>query len=257
MPVWSPDGSRIAFKSNRSGEMAFYHKSSSGTGAEEGLFKVGRADSVAPWSVAPYAWFEDASFLYGMALLGSNKSPSGSDCWLTSLTGERKHVPLIQNQFFNMFCALLADRRWLAYTSDESGRYDVYAMPFSSGRGKWPISVDGGTEPAWRADGKELFYLAPDRHLMAVPINVGSSLQPGTPQRLFEAAVSSNITPGITRNQYVVTGNGQRFLINQPVGKPSFFAITVVVDWAGVLKSRSTGVDSSINGSSHSSPAQK
>ena len=81
---------------------------------------------------------------------------------------------------------------------------------------------------------------------MAVPINVGSSLQAGNPRRLFEAAVSSNITPGITRNQYVVTGDGQRFLINQSVGKPSFFAITVVVDWPALLRSRSTGVDSSL-----------
>ena len=92
-------------------------------------------------------------------------------------------------------------------------------MPFPSGGGKWPISVAGGTEPAWRADGQELFYLAPDRYVMAVPIKVGSSLQPGTPQRLFEAPVSSNISSSYTRNQYVVTGDGQRFLINQPVGK--------------------------------------
>ncbi len=127
---------------------------------------------------------------------------------------------------------------------DESGRYDVYAMPLPPGRGKWPISVDGGTEPAWRADGKELFYLAPDRHLMAIPIKVGSSLQRDTPRRLFEAPVSSLLSPGITRNQYVVTGDGQRFLINQPVGKPSLFAITVVIDWTRVLKRRSTSVDS-------------
>ena len=111
-------------------------------------------------------------------------------------------------------------------------------MPFPSGGGKWPISVAGGTEPAWRADGKELFYLAPDRYLMAVPIKAGSSLQPGTPQRLFEAPVSSNISSSYTRNQYVVTGDGQRFLINQPVGKTSFSAVTVVVDWTAALKNR-------------------
>ncbi len=112
-------------------------------------------------------------------------------------------------------------------------------MPFPSGEGKWPISVDGGTEPAWRADGKELFYLAPDRYMMAVPITASSPLQPGTPQRLFEAPVSSNITSSYTRNQYIVTGDGQRFLINEPVGRTSFSAVTVVVDWIAALKNRS------------------
>jgi Tol biopolymer transport system component len=148
-------------------------------------------------------------------------------------------VPVIQNQFWNPFCALSADRRWLAYSSSETGRFDVYGMPFPSGAGKWPISVAGGTEPAWRADGKELFYLAPDRYLMAVPIKASASLQPGTPQRLFEAPVSSNISAAYTRNQYVVTADGQRFLVNAPVGRETFSAVTVVVDWAEALKNRS------------------
>jgi Tol biopolymer transport system component len=148
-------------------------------------------------------------------------------------------MPVVQNQFWNPFCAVTADRRWLAYTSSESGRYEVYGMPFPSGGGKWPISVAGGTEPAWRADGKELFYLAPDRYLMAVPISAGASLQPGTPQRLFEAPVSSNVSSSYTRNQYVVTADGQRFLVNQPVGRTSISAVTVVVDWTAAPKSRS------------------
>ena len=159
--------------------------------------------------------------------------------WLTSITGRQKSVPLIQNQFVNQFSSVSADRRWLAYSSNEFGRFDVYAMPFPSGRGKWPVSVNGGTEPAWRADGKELFYLAPDRYLMGVPIDVGSSPQPGTPQRLFDAAVSSSVYSVYTRNQYVVTGDGQRFLINQPVGTTSPATITVVVDWTAGLKNRS------------------
>ena len=120
-----------------------------------------------------HAWLEDDTFLYGRRL-GAGKTVAGAEVWLTSISGDGKNVPVIQNQFWNPFCALSADRRWLAYASNESGRFDVYAMPFPSGGGKWPISVAGGTEPAWRADGKELFYLAPDRYVMAVPIKVGS-----------------------------------------------------------------------------------
>ena len=232
MPVWSPDGSRIAFKSDRSGQMAFYHKSSSGTG-EEKLFH--RAGS---YSLAPLAWLENDTLLYSFGILGAGKTVAGSEVWLTSIGGDGKNVPVIQNRFWNPFAAVSADRRWLAYASDESGRYDVYAMPFPTGGGKWPISVAGGTEPAWRADGKELFYLAPDRYVMAVPIKGGSSLQPDTPQRLFEAPVSSNISSSYTRNQYVVTGDGQRFLLNQPLGRTSFSAVTVVVDWTAALKTR-------------------
>ncbi len=235
MPVWSPDGSQIAFKSDRSrsGAMSFYKKSSNASGEEKMAF---RGDS---YSMTLHDWLEDGTFLYGIALVGVSHSVSATELWLTPTATSGKGAPVIRNQFWNPFCALSADRRWLAYSSNESGRYDVYGMPFPSGGGKWPISVDGGTEPAWRADGKELFYLAPDRYMMAVPITPGSSLQPGTPQRLFEAPVSSNITSSYTRNQYIVTGDGQRFLVNEPVGKTSFSAVTVVVDWTAALKNRS------------------
>ena len=215
MPVWSPDGTRIAFKSDRSGQMALYHKSSNASG-EETVFYTGQT-----YSMALHDWLEDDTFLYGTAVLGASKTVAGTALRLTSLDGVR-NVPVIQNQFWNPFCALSADRRWLAYSSSETGRFDVYGMAFPSGAGKWPISVAGGTEPAWRADGKELFYLAPDRYLMAVPIKASASLQPGTPQRLFEAPVSSNISAAYTRNQYVVTADGQRFLVNAPVGRESF-----------------------------------
>jgi eukaryotic-like serine/threonine-protein kinase len=232
MPVWSPDGSQIAFKSDRSGGMGVYHKSSNATG-EEKLFFKGQS-----YSMTLHDWLDDDTFLYGTAVIGVRHIVTATELWLTSLADPEKTVPVIRNQFWNPFCALSADRHWLAYSSNESGRYDVYGMPFPSGGGKWPISVAGGTEPAWRADGKELFYLAPDRYLMAVPITTGSSVQPGTPQRLFEAPVSSNITSAYTRNQYIVTGDGQRFLVNEPVGGKSFSAVTVVVDWFSALKNR-------------------
>jgi serine/threonine protein kinase len=233
MPVWSPDGSRIAFKSDRSGSMSFYEKASNASG-EEKLVVTGQS-----YSLALHHWLEDGTFLYSTGVMGANRNVAATELRLTSTAAPSQGVPIVQNLFWNPFCALSSDRRWLAYSSNESGRYDVYGMPFRSGGGKWPISVAGGTEPAWRADGKELFYLAPDRYLMAVPITAGSSLQPGTPQRLFEAPVSSNIASSYTRNQYIVTGDGQRFLVNEPVGRASISAVTVVVDWVAALKNRS------------------
>ena len=104
MPVWSPDGSRIAFKSDRSGQMAFYHKSSSGTG-EEKLFH--RAGS---YSLATHAWLENDTLLYGFGVLGAGKTVAGSEVWLTSIAGDGKNVPVIQNRFWNPFAALSADR---------------------------------------------------------------------------------------------------------------------------------------------------
>ncbi len=104
-PVWSPDGSRIAFKSDRSGQMAFYHKSSSGTGGEEVFHRAGPY-----YSQTPFAWLKDGTFLYGMAQTGASNRSQGSDLWLTSMTGDQKVVPIVQNQSWNPFCALSADR---------------------------------------------------------------------------------------------------------------------------------------------------
>ena len=129
--------------------------------------------------------------------------------------------------------------RWLAYASNEAGRFEVYAAPYPSAHFKRPVSVGGGTEPAWRGDGEELFYLAPKGQLMAVPIKAGTSLEFGAPQPLFQTALSSLVNPNYTRNQYAVSRDGQRILINQPASKPSLAVATVVVGWPTALKGRS------------------
>ena len=119
----------------------------------------------------------------------------------------------------------------MAYQSDESGQYQVYVQTIPAGGGKFQISTSGGTIPAWRHDGRELYYLAPDQKLMAVPVKInGASFEPGTPQALFTATGASN---------FVVTRDGQRFLMNVPAGGEAVAngpPLTIVTNWQAGLK---------------------
>src|ERR1041385_945241 len=116
------------------------------------------------------------------------------------------------------------DGRWLAYTSNESGRIEVYVQTFPQSGGKWLISSGGGSQPHWRGDGKELFYVAPDKTLMAVDIKATSTFETSAPKPLFATQVGNFNAP----NRYVVTPDGQRFLVNSPVGEVNQTPITVV-----------------------------
>ena len=231
-PVWSLDGSRIAFKSDRTGEVRFYWKPADGSGPEELL--------LAPPSEGRrhdrtlYAWLNDGALIFG-----ASGRTAGRHLWRASFGMNGTVTPVGQTPFAEAFCAVSPDSRWLAYASNEAGRFEVYAAPYPSAHVKWPVSVGGGTEPAWRGDGEELFYLAPKGQLMAVPIKAGTSLEFGAPQPLFQTALSSLVNPNYTRNQYAVSGDGQRILIHQPAGKPSLAVVTVVVGWPAALKGRS------------------
>src|SRR2546425_10720762 len=124
------------------------------------------------------------------------------------------------------------DSRWVAYASNESGQFQIYVQSFPSSGGKWQVSTGGGAQPQWRRDGKELFYLAPDRKLMAVEVNgAGPIFLPGSPKPLFEAHVST-IFPGPGAHYYTVTGDGQRFLVNTFVGESTPVPFTVVMNWS-------------------------
>jgi Tol biopolymer transport system component len=129
------------------------------------------------------------------------------------------------------------DGRWIAYVSDETGRNEVYLRPFPSGEGTWRVSADGGIEPTWRRDGKELFYLGSDRSLMAVALKTDAAVSTSVPRRLFETRMANRTNLGYIRNQYVVTGDGQRFLVSQPAGEAFSSRITVVINWAAALRS--------------------
>jgi len=231
-PVWAADGSRIFFASTRDGgKFNLYQKISSGAGSDELLLKtddIAFADS----------WFSGKA---GEFLLYESENPQKTkfDLWVLPLSGERgqqKPFPFLQTEFNETHAQFSPDGRFIAYVSDESGRAEVYVQSFPASGGKWQISTGGGDQPQWRRDGKELFYLAPDKTLLAVPVAAGDAFEPGSPVALFATRVPlGSLTSD--RNHYVVAGDdGGRFLINNLVEEGNKNPITFVLNWTAGLK---------------------
>jgi len=220
-PVWSPDGSRIVFASNRKGQADIYQKASSGAAVEEILLGSESDDF-------PGSWSPDARFL------AYNRIPVGGktrrDIWILPLVGDRKPFPFIETDFDEFGAEFSPDGRWLAYNSDESGRQEVYLVPFPGPGGKWQVSTAGGSRPQWRRDARELFYLGPDDKLMAVEIRLlGSTVEIGIPKPLLQTT-----PPPIPGRHWDATADGRRFLMVGLVegGSPPF---TLVVNWPAEL----------------------
>ena len=220
-PVWSPDGSQIVFASNAESSFGLSKKVSSGTGSEEVIVK-----STGPQEA--YDWSRDGRFL----LFTDFGEKTDADLWVLPMSGDGKAYPLLQTEFIEHYGQFSPDGRWFAYTSNESGKFEIYVRSFSQSGGQWLISTGGGSQPRWRSDGKELFYIAPDKTLMAVGINAGSTFEMTTPTALFKTQVSSYNAP----NRYVVSPDGQRFLINCPAGEVNRTPITVALNWVNGLK---------------------
>ena len=221
-PVWSPDGNTIVFSSSREGRFNLYRKVSSGAGNEEVLFKSeveGKEGS---------DWSPDGRFILFDQAGGNN----GSDIWALPLFGDGKPYALLQTTFSESQGHFSPDGRWFAYTSNESGRNEVYVQSFPPSGGKWLVSTGGGAQPHWRRDGKELFYIAADRKLMAVAVTAGSGFETGAPKPLFQTQVVRYDAP----NRYEVRPDGQRFLVNSPMEEVSQTPITVILNWTAALK---------------------
>ena len=228
-PVWSPDGSRIAFAAGNNNNLdTLFEKPSSGAGEAKELYK--KAGEIK----YPTSWSHDGRFL----LYNAAAEKTGLDLWVLPLEGNRKPVLLLGTPFYEGQGSFSPDMRWIAYTSNESGRYEIYVRPFIAsgpsgvpalGEEKWPISKDGGIQPKWRADGKEIIFSGPMRAKMAVDVRAnGPVFEPGVPQRLFTAPFSLG---------WDVTGDGKRFLLAVAAGQqnPST-PITVVLNWPALLK---------------------
>ncbi|MCI0402089.1 MAG: hypothetical protein L0212_01015, partial [Acidobacteria bacterium] len=229
-PVWSPDGSRIVFGSDRKGNWDIYQKASSGAGPEEVLLETPAGER--PSSFSPDGRFIAYSYRQskGMAIEGPD------DIWIFPTFGDRKPFPFLQSDFDEDWPQFSPDGRWIAYESDESGTDEVYVAPFSGsgGRptpaGKLQVSTAGGRLARWRRDGQELFYLAPDGKLMGAEIRLKSpTLEVGAVRALLQ------VRPMGQGLFYDVSADGQRFLVStQEQQSPS--PITLVVNWRADLK---------------------
>jgi Tol biopolymer transport system component len=214
---WSPDGRRLAFSSRRKGHLDLYQKASDGSGDEELLL----ADDLDKYA---QGWSPDGRFILYLGI----GADTGQDVWVLPLFGDRKPRPLLNARHSEGTPQFSPSGRWIAYRSNETGRFEVYVMPFPGPGGQQQISTEGGDFPRWRRDGKELVYLAADGKLMAVNVTTdGARVTKGTATPLFSPRRAG------ARSFYDMSADGQRFLVN---AADSTAEITLVVNWAAGLK---------------------
>lgn len=212
--IWSPDGKQVVFASDRTGTMNLYRKTADGLGKEELLLQSNE------WNL-PNSWSPDGRFI-----LYESRHSNG-DLMVLPLTGERKPFPFLNTPFKEEMGAFSPDGKWVAYDSDESGRFEVYVRPFPGPGAAWQVSTGGGNSPRWRADGGELYFMAPDSTLMAAPVTAhGSAFAAGKPQALFRT--HSFFAP--SKQQYDVSRDG-RFLVVTQLEDTSAEPIHILLNW--------------------------
>jgi Tol biopolymer transport system component len=215
-PVWSADGSRIYFLSNRDGAFKIYQKAANGP--EEVVGATGQQ---------PMDASRDGRYLFTVA---SAENMTSADIWVIPLFGDRKPLPYIQSGFRNLRPRLSPNRQWLAYGSNESGRNEIYVVGFPKQGRKWPISTGGGAVPVWSHDGRELYYYSAGK-IMAVDIKPGAQFQFGLPKALFDVRLTNSNTT------FYVTKDG-RFLLPALVEQKTSTPMTVVLNWPEILKKK-------------------
>ena len=213
---WSPDGSRVAFRSDRRGTVDLYLKTVAGSAAEELLVQ-------SPVDKSLHGWTPDGRFV----IYQSAGAKTGEVLWLLPVTGDRTPRAILQPPLHPASIQVSPDGRWIAYESDDSGLRQVYVQPFPPSGAPWQVSTDGGGQPRWRRDGRELFYVSGNR-LVSVDVTAGATFGTAPPRELFRL-------PGFSGRGYAVSSDGQRFLVGTPVEQTDT-SMTVLVNWPARLK---------------------
>ena len=225
-PVWSPDGSRIVFDSHRSGLGDLYVKTVSGASSENRLLGWKEATGATDWS-------RNDAFIAFTSWIQVNNA----DIWILPLQAGGKPFPYLQTKSNENGARFSPDTRWIAYASDESGRAEIYVQPFDGASpasgGKFLISNGGGSQPVWRGDGKELFYLSLDNKLMAVEVDTKGTFRSREPKPLF---VIDGLARWGPRNRYDVSPDGQRFLVSIVWRPTPPVPVNVFLNWPAQLE---------------------
>jgi serine/threonine protein kinase len=231
-PVWSPNGDRVIYSSGHDAVPNLYSKVSSNAGNEEPLLK-------SDLPKFPTSWSKDGRFLLYLV----NDPKTLRDLWILPMTGGKDGGPGEPKRFLGTAAQesqgqFSPDGKYIAYASDATGRNQIYVRPFSpegASIGQWMVSVDGGVEPRWGADGRELFFISADSKLMTVPLSTTSGFRPGSPMVLFPVPINGGGT-NITAIRWDVAPDGKRFLFSTIAAAESSPPITVVLNWQAALR---------------------
>jgi hypothetical protein len=218
-PIWSPDGSQLVYAANRQlVTQVLYMRNADGTQDEKRLLQEDKGGT------APNDWSRNGKYiLYN----------TGSELWFVT-------IPDLKSSLFLQVTGVLRngqispDGRWVAYASNETGKWEIFVTSFPDAHGKWQVSTGGGEQPRWRGDGKELFYLSADGKVMAAPVMTGTKFDAGTPVVLFQATPRQ---PVVSADLFVydVSRDGQRFLINTPVKQADSQPMSIILNWSAKL----------------------
>ena len=217
-PVWSQDGRTILFASGRGGLFQLYTKNADG-GEDEKLLPLDASDKGDKY---PTAWSPDGKYIL------YERTTQATALWAAEMPG-LKTSRLFQGPGTTKSGQFSPDGKWLAYTSNESGKWEIYITSFLELRGKWQVSNTGRTQPRWRGDGKELFYLAPDGKMTAVQLTASEHVDSGPPLPLFQASAREQVA-GSELVTYDVAKDGQQFLINTQMEKQGALPMMVILN---------------------------